>query len=168
MTQEELIDKINKDLYLEEPVTLESYQTISKFTMLWSIYEGRLFNENYCNSLMRNKVDTGLIRLHHWSIHWDYFRRRYLSNNRQVNETFAGLAFKSPRDRARLEEIITDDTSDERAITEAILMIVHRLRNNLFHGIKKVASYNLQRENLEMACSVLTDVLTNINLQHGR
>lgn len=170
MTPEEIVGQINQDMFMDPPITVESYQTVSKFTMLWAIYEGRLFGADYANSKMTEYVKNGKIRLASFVAPWLYFRERYLKNETEANDTFSQLSFRTnpktgvSRDENRLREIITSGTEEEKEITEAILLIIHRLRNNLFHGIKKVASYNLQRENLERANGVLEDILRHTYL----
>jgi len=41
----------------------------------------------------------------------------------------------------------------------ASLIIVYRLRNNLFHGLKEIGALNEQVQNLDVACRVLAIVL---------
>jgi hypothetical protein len=46
----------------------------------------------------------------------------------------------------------------------ALLMIVYRLRNNLFHGSKQIGNLNNQAENLNMGSKVLTAIMERFNV----
>lgn len=40
------------------------------------------------------------------------------------------------------------------------MIIVYRLRNNLFHGLKEIPTLNDQIPNLDMACRALAAILS--------
>ncbi|RZK37351.1 MAG: hypothetical protein EOO61_09115 [Hymenobacter sp.] len=159
MELQEIARLVNNDLFLDPPVTADTLQTVQRFTLLWMIYEGRVFGTKYKNATLEELVMAGLIRLENLNTPWNYFASRYMGDSATLNDTFDQLSFESRKDESRLRGILTSGTTDTKERTLAILLVVHRLRNNLFHGIKKMASLNLQRENLDMANSVLEDIL---------
>jgi hypothetical protein len=55
--------------------------------------------------------------------------------------------------------VLRGEKRDPASQLLAVLIIVYRLRNNLFHGLKKVDGLNDQADNLNMACRTLASVL---------
>lgn len=151
-------------MFLDPPISVDTLRTVNEFTLLWMIYEGRLYQTDYKSARMQQLVNEGTITLAGLNEYWAYFQQRYVGTEAELNATFEQLAFSSQVDKRLLQAILGNSmpTDAERII--AILLIVHRLRNNLFHGIKQVASLNLQRENLAMANRVLEDVLWRVHL----
>lgn len=163
---------INDDMFLDPPISVDSLKTVNDFTLLWMIYEGRLYDSNYKSLRMIELVESGVVRLTNLDEYWTYFTERYTTSPTVLNTTFDQLAFseQSKNDKNRLLTILTNQTPTDVERTIAILLIVARLRNNLFHGIKQLASLNLQRENLEMATKAIGDVLKRVHLHflHSR
>ena len=56
-------------------------------------------------------------------------------------------------------EYVLGTTIDPREVFEGLLVIVYRLRNNLFHGLKTFGELNDQRENLATGCSALAGAI---------
>jgi hypothetical protein len=139
----------------------ESLQTVRDFTLLWMFYEGSVFGTHYESAKMKDLVVRGELSLRDLDSHWDYFRRRYLSSPRIFSAQFDQLTIspQSAKDRAHLEQLLNEPTPTDAERTIAVLLIVFRLRNNLFHGIKRVGSLNEEREVLSRANQVLEDVL---------
>jgi hypothetical protein len=155
---------INNDMFLDPPISENALQTVSEFTLLWMIYEGRLYQTDYKSARMQQLVSEGTITLAGLDEYWAYFQQRYVGTEAELNATFEQLAFSSQVDKRLLQAILGNPTPTDAERTIAVLLIVHRLRNNLFHGIKQVASLNLQRENLAMANRALKDVLRRVHL----
>lgn len=162
----EIAGLINGDMFLDLPISVDSLKTVNDFTLLWMIYEGRLYDSNYKSLRMMELVNSSVIRLSNLDEYWTYFKGRYMTSPAVLNITFDQLAFseQSKNDKNRLMAILTNQTPTDEERTIAILLIVAGLRNNLFHGIKQVASLNLQRENLEMATKALGDTLRRVHL----
>jgi hypothetical protein len=162
----EIARLINGDMFLDPPISVDSLKTVNDFTLLWMIYEGRLYDSNYKSFRMIELVNSGVIRLSNLDEYWTYFKERYMTSSAVLNTTFDQLAFseQSKNDKNRLMVILTNRTPTDKERTIAILLIVARLRNNLFHGIKQVASLNLQSENLEMATKALGEMLRRVHL----
>jgi hypothetical protein len=144
-----------------DSLSAESLQTVRDFTLLWMFYEGSVFETHYESEKMKKLVELGELRLHDLNLHWDYFQKRYLSSPRIFSTQFDQLTIsrQSAKDRTRLEQLLNEPTPTDAERTIAVLLIVFRLRNNLFHGIKRVGSLNEEREVLNRANQVLEDVL---------
>ncbi|MBD2720809.1 hypothetical protein IC234_01610 [Hymenobacter sp. BT189] len=102
----------------------------------------------------------------------DYFRRRYITDyspERQhsvddFNMTFHLLHPATTLDRrvqASLEKIENAllNSTNQTNPHYAVLAILYRYRNNLFHGEKAVVSLNGQRNNFIVANKVLYEIL---------
>jgi hypothetical protein len=150
--------------HLRDAPTLES-QTLSMvagFTLMWGLFEA-LFPEDRpaCvaefDPLARRlifspefeaAIDRSL----------DFYRRRYLTDG-APNARFNELHFR-PRDRREdVEAVLTSVLSSHGTRVIAVLIIVWRIRNNLFHGLKTVDTWNAQVQNISEASRVLSLVL---------
>ena len=92
----------------------------------------------------------------HDAIH--YYSDRYYDGTEFTHE-FAGLNFRSNDHKSLVEKVIQGQSTDDADILSAILIIVFRLRNNLFHGLKWISSIQGQGENFRHANSVLMSVI---------
>ena len=72
---------------------------------------------------------------------------------------FDGLEFR-PNDREALVRAVLSGTDiDAHSQLLAVMIIIYRLRNNLFHGLKTISMLNDQVSNLDMACRMLASVV---------
>ena len=133
------------------------------FVLLWNLFESRIFNSSYSPEDVAAKnlivpkelVEKTLV----------YFKKRYVKNG-QVNEKFQRLKLRTKSDKQSLVKgVLLGNNHDECAIVEACIIIIGRYRNNLFHGLKEIASLNLQKDNFDTANEFLMSVLEN-NTQH--
>ena len=140
----------------------ETLRTVSSFTLMWNLFENTLCGSHADVSALDQVATTiagannGLpddIRgaLQFWS-------DRYLKNG-QFNYLFKGLNFRKRDRRAHVEAVLSGSATDEHSQVLASLIIVYRLRNNLFHGLKEIGALNEQVQNLDVACRVLAIVL---------
>lgn len=58
-----------------------------------------------------------------------------------------------------VEDVLLGKQTAEDAQIEAIIIIIGRYRNNLFHGLKEISSIDLQKENFDIANEFLMTVL---------
>lgn len=92
-----------------------------------------------------------------------YFRNRYYANG-TLTYHFHHLHFR-PSDHPDLVRTVIEGVNDEpRNRALGLLMIVWRLRNNLFHGEKWAYELRDQRENFTHANSILMQILE----RHGK
>lgn len=75
-------------------------------------------------------------------------------------DRFLGLNFRSNDRREHVEEVLSGTRQGLPDKVLALMVIVYRLRNNLFHGIKTIEMLNDQVHNLNMASHCLGTLLT--------
>ena len=112
---------------------------IMHFSLLWSLFESSALQTQATPAaildLAGRLAGVQLEQEEEFQEAFDYFRNRYFPNGRQSTH-FEHLNFR-PNDRANLVEAVLKGEDDARAnVIGAVLLIIWRLRNNLFHGIK--------------------------------
>jgi hypothetical protein len=144
-----------------QALTPETLQAVSSFTLMWNLFESTVCdNEAKVSTFERlaeaianggqlpDEISEGL---HFWTA-------RYWTGT-EFNYLFAGLEFRG-RDREELvRAVLSGAQIDARSKVLAAMIIVYRLRNNLFHGLKTIAMLNDQVFNLDMACRTLAGIL---------
>ena len=87
-----------------------------------------------------------------------FWTRRYRTGA-CFNSRFYDLEFRT-NDREELVKAVLAGTQiDARSQLLAAMIIVYRLRNNLFHGLKTISMLNEQVPNLDMACRTLAAIV---------
>lgn len=140
---------------------------ILHFAFLWSLFESRVMSNFARADRIRTKVDewtaAGTLQAELYDGEMRYFRDRYFSDD-ALTYHFSHLALR-PTDHPELvRSVIEGANNDPRDRVLALLMIVWRLRNNLFHGGKWSYELRGQLENFNHANSVLMRLLE----RHGR
>lgn len=140
-----------------ERCTLES---VSDFVLYWAIFEGSEIDRQDTVGAIRHFACriAGTIDLGELETAREYWRQRYVSGDR-VNDTFGGLQFSCEGHKVIAAKPLLEGTSDGFEVVHGLLMIVYRLRNNLFHGEKDVTRLDEQRENLFHGGEVLRVVM---------
>ncbi len=106
--------------------------------------------------------DKRLLNLRPLEPAFDHFRRRYYAGG-TTTHLFDGLKFR-PRDRADLTVQMLSGQTSQADDLAGLLLILWRLRNNLFHGEKWEYALRDQRENFRCSNLVLMHVLDVCNL----
>lgn len=140
-------------------VSEAAWKTVADFALLWSLFEAELCAAHaspytlvsIADSLDDRALEEGV------NAAFDYWRARYIegaSTNQRFNELFVETG-----GRTVAESILLADAPDERSKLKCALLIVYRLRNNLFHGTKEIRTFNDQKENLDHGTAVLATVM---------
>jgi hypothetical protein len=156
------IEWINSYLQHNGLIDREQVQCITSFSLLWNLFEG-----HYCNqrasirafeAIVMRIAEKGILSLNDFNQHIIYFKSRYVTGE-QLNSLFHGLCFR-PNDRKELvESILLGKNNDTKDIILSLIIIVYRLRNNLFHGIKSLYEINGQVDNFNNANGILMKVI---------
>lgn len=138
-------------------LTRSERTAIHHFTLLWTVFEARLMGTHGSPGEIRRVVE----RLRHGHVidlgplksSLAYFRDRYWDDG-GVKHPFEHLNLRN-NERLDVERVLAGHSESPQAIIIALLFIVHRLRNNLFHGPKWNSGMIDQRRNFQHACRIL-------------
>jgi len=127
------------------------------FVILWNLFESRLFGSGYSPkkiTALSLKVPSEVIQKTLF-----YFKGRYVEKG-LLNRRYELLRLRGETDKQPLvEDVLLGKQTAEDAQIEAIIIIIGRYRNNLFHGLKEISSIDLQKENFDIANEFLMTVL---------
>lgn len=132
-------------------------RVIRDFTLLWSLFEARLTNTSASiptiTAAMERLEAAGVLYLPELERPLAYFRDRYAPGG-AVLPRFEALRLNG-QGRPIVERVLRDEPAGPAEIATALMIIVYRLRNNLFHGNKWNDGIQDQRENFKNANQIL-------------
>lgn len=134
---------------------------VAGFSIIWSVFEAAALSGNGSVRSISQLIDGSrdlLVDSAPFQPSLDYFRDRYVSEG-AINFRFDGLNFRRNDNRELVEAVLLGDIDDHAEKVKALLIIVFRLRNNLFHGLKWAYEMRDQQANFEHGIMVMTNVL---------
>ena len=137
-------------------------EAFASFLHLWALFEGRLLNERagpgqICDLAGRWRGDD-IARSAPVCAALHYWRHRYFTDG-MPNERFRSLLFRSNDREGLVSMVMAGERDDAESVVAAVLLIIYRLRNNLFHGLKWHYGLANQEGNFRHANEVLMEVL---------
>ena len=132
----------------------EAMMSVIRFAFLWMIFEGKVLKKSANPETVRNlpkqwpenEIYDGGIFCNTLC----YFQKRYIDNdsettNNQFDDLFRGRhkgeGYKDECNYKLAQNVLLGGaTCSETCIASAVLIVVHRYRNNLFHGKKWLAN----------------------------
>ena len=132
---------------------------------MWNIFEGAVCdNEAKISAFERraNKIAQRGLLPPDIEEGVRFWRQRYVTDA-EFNKLFERLW--DQRDRPRrdcrehVEAVLRSEKNDPESQLLAVMIVIYRLRNNLFHGLKEIDTLNDQVPNLSMACHVLAAIV---------
>jgi hypothetical protein len=149
-------DKFIKE-YLPEfnQLNEEEVNEITNFTLMWSLLEK-------IDSNARSLVANGALDINLITDSLQYFKTRYFNKDlNALTPYYDGLKIEHrlPKYRDLILKMFTDDDINAQEKISALLLIIYRLRNNLFHGEKWAYGINGQSENFTHASKVIANVI---------
>ena len=141
-------------LYLKKPKIHEkSLKPVMHFSLLWNLFEYTYFTKDkrLTPDALFDLSDISFKFLEEVVINkcFNHFEQRYLNENGKTNEMFEKLRLckKSKNDKESdyqiCKKIIENKSLDRIEKIKCLFLIIHRFRNNLFHGNKKPLTLNL-------------------------
>jgi hypothetical protein len=144
-------------------------ERITNFTFLWNIFETFA-----CDTWADySKISTAVDKMKPFadatlSPFVDYFSKRYFKNN-VATHYFEGLKFRPNGGdvpaKEKITQVLTLKETDPVETLKALLYILYRYRNNLFHGGKQMNSIVGQIDNFVVANNLLIEVLQQMKAQ---
>lgn len=133
---------------------------IMHFSLLWGILEGAVFRPGAdAGSMLATARDLqakGCLNRDDFDNELTYFQNRYVANG-AFTEHFRTL-YLNGRPRALVKSVLKNENNDTCDVVAALLIIVYRFRNNLFHGMKWIDGIQGQLDNFKHANSLLMRV----------
>ncbi len=146
-------------------------QAIADFLFLGSLFEAKALNEHGNASRIvasaarwakSGQLDLGMFRKE-----LEYFRDRYVDGG-EFTCHFDQLRFREKVSCKLVQKVLKGENAAPQDIAAALLIIVYRFRNNLFHGVKWSYELRGQRRNFKIANAVLMRAIElHENSDHG-
>jgi len=140
---------------------------IVDFSLLWSLFEARILDNSGSASCICSVVDDWrdekTLQAESYDPELAYFRQRYFANG-DFTRHFEHLHLRDNDRPGLVRGAIAGDNNNPRDRVAALLIIILRFRNNLFHGMKWHYELAGQLDNFDHANAVLMKALD----QHGR
>lgn len=145
----------------------EARDAIASFTTMWNFFESALCENRAsvaafvraCERFDPNAVPPATIQALDESLTFWKFRYRMPDG---FGHRFENLYFRQNDRRALVESVLEERTTDHKDKLLVLMIIVYRLRNNLFHGLKTLETLNDQVQNLATASRCLAALLEAI------
>ena len=137
---------------------LDEQIAILRFLLLWSLFEKEVLNlHGSAQTIVKNAkqwAGDGLLTDEIFESQIYYFRNRYYHHD-EFTEYFKNLNLRS-RDHPQLvREVLKNVDTNPEEVSAAVLIIVYRIRNNLFHGEKWSYGLHGQLDNFNHANAAL-------------
>jgi hypothetical protein len=145
----------------------DAREAVASFTTMWNFFESTLCeNRASVAALTRiserfeaDRIPPGTNQALEDCLAFWQFRYRTPDG---FGRRFDGLYFRPNDKRAQVEAVLNGESDNPREKLLALMIIVFRLRNNLFHGLKSLEMLNDQVENLATASRCLAAVMESV------
>ncbi|MGA2787377.1 MAG: hypothetical protein ABSF60_07605 [Verrucomicrobiota bacterium] len=170
MTTELCIDEIpwiNSHLGIGNYLDYEQMKPILCFSLIWNLFETEACKRNATPKSIRKSVDRanescGLSK-NRYEKFVNYFRERfYLADGKKFDDFFDSLLLTDEDAQKVVQQALAANADNLNNTIYALLLIAHRIRNNLFHGNKDVSSLPQQTELFTTINALLTTYLEDI------
>ncbi|WP_219930816.1 hypothetical protein [Alcaligenes faecalis] len=143
----------------------EDRRAILHFALLWSLFEARGLQTRASAqailALVHERKAGGRLDAAAFQSSLAYFQQRYFVEG-QFTEHFYGLNLRNNDNPTLVKQVLSGSNSDPGDSVAALLIVIYRLRNNLFHGVKWAYGIQGQRSNFEQANNALICGLTQL------
>lgn len=141
---------------------------IMHFALLWSLFEDRVLRNSASADRIGAKVqqwaDNDRLERNDFADTLAYMRERYVAIG-EMTHHFGHLNLRRNDSPERVEAVLRGTTDSIIEAVTAILIIVYRYRNNLFHGQKWAYGISGQFNNFKHANETLMKVLAIDSLE---
>lgn len=148
--------EVNARGFLE--LKLDGQSTILHFLLLWSLFEKRVLDLNGSVNAIESAAmqweKDGLLTNESFEPEFSYFRNRYFACGKFTTR-FKHLRFRDKYSRDIVKKVLQNMDANPDELATAILIIIYRIRNNLFHGVKWSEKLHRQLRNFNHANTTL-------------
>lgn len=140
---------------------------ITHFAFLWSLFEARALSTRGSSRailvLTNEWLTRGRLTLEPFSESLLYFQQRYFANGVETHY-LSGLNLRPNDCRELVYSVLKGENTSPADCVAALLIVVYRLRNNLFHGTKWAYGIQGQLNNFTHANATLMNALSIVGL----
>ena len=129
--------------------------SIKDFALIWSIFEGQLFSNSFSIDKAEIVIQNKEFNLENFQADFEYFKNRYIVNG-ITNIKFENLYFRRNDRKDFVTSVLLSNSADVKEVVLATTIIIYRIRNNFFHGLKDFRIIEQQVDNFTHANSFLT------------
>lgn len=149
----------------------DGIERVKNFALFWNMFENFACS-NFANvpkieSFIEKLSERATINNEFVNPYLEYFIDRYTQNGTLNIE---GLQFRTNATdisaKAKVVAVLSKQVETPIEILEALLLILLRFRNNLFHGNKQIVNLDTQVTNFTIANKLLAEVLTLMRQNH--
>jgi hypothetical protein len=147
----------------------EDREAIFQFALLWSLFEAKALqtraSAHSILALVHERAAQNRLTAQAFEPSLLYFRERYFANG-TATQHFAGLHLRANDNPGLVQQVLEGVNNNPADSVAALLIVIYRLRNNLFHGVKWAYGIQGQRANFENANAALMIAFAQL-AQHG-
>ncbi|OJJ23606.1 hypothetical protein BKI52_04385 [marine bacterium AO1-C] len=153
-----------KHFYGDMAPNLDDIENIRNFALLWNMFEGLMCGTNANHPIIESAI-TQLnnqipLNVSEFDEFLSYAIGKFVdSDNNEVNYEFENLRFQAQAIEDFVKEVLRKEIVDALSVVKALLHICYRLRNNLFHGTKRIVDLDTQEEHFVLANKLLMKIL---------
>lgn len=142
-------------------ITVEERDAIDDFSFLWSLFEGMEMNR-FCNvQTIRQYVSDldqrGRLVDFDCETYLAYLKDRYFKDG-QITNHYYHLDLERNNNPAEVMDALSNENTTRAVKVIGCLIVIYRLRNNLFHGEKWLYNLEGQLDNFSQANDFLKSI----------
>lgn len=141
----------------------DTFKPILHFSLIWNLFErdacGKEANPSNIEKAVQLAFAAGKLSLAPFQEHLQYFSDRAQQDPMTTEGYLNALKMTSPNARHLVKGVLDGSLTDPNNAVHALLLIAHRIRNNLFHGEKDVAMLQTQTHLFRAVNSLLATYL---------
>jgi hypothetical protein len=161
------------DQYLSGHANLnyDDLRPVLCFSLIWNLFEAvacrRMANRDSIRRAVDHADESGRLEKSRYLKYVEYFKERYLRSG-TLEEMFDRLLMDHQNSQIVVRRVLDGETQDLNNIVYALLLIAHRIRNNLFHGNKGIESLHTQTELFRVVNRLLSDFIEDVDPRIAR
>lgn len=141
-----------------------AFAPILHFSLMWNLFErdacGKQASPANIEKAVQVSFAAGKLSIALFEEHLEYFRTRSQFNGMAIERYLDALKMTDAHARHLVKGVLSNSLSDPNNAVYALLLIAHRIRNNLFHGEKDVALLHSQAHLFRAVNSLLATYLS--------
>jgi hypothetical protein len=147
---------INKHLNLG--TKKKNIKSTLMFTLFWNLFEHETCYDWFNINTIRDLINRANLSIYEFIEYYDYFKKRYTING-DINERFETLNFRNQTDREYVRNTFRNPTPSNEELISSLFLVIQRLRNNIFHGLKEISTLEIQEPNFNIANKAIATFL---------